>query len=326
MKETSVAADGRIVWLDWMKVFAILAIVWGHFFSEGYVFLYVFSVQVFCVISGFLFKRSPDWKTCLTKCFWQLLVPTIIMSVIMQMEAYLRCMTMGENYSVSWLWFAEWLLMGHRWCMGPCWYFYSLIVMRLIMQALPDRRWVHGVLFVVLAAGSVTLNQKGIEVSNANVNVLVCMPLFLIGVAMKPLKTLFSSLHNYWVEAVLLAVAVAAVALCGHYNGEVWMYLCGYGRSFALFIAGALAGTVMLYVVSLWLSRLPYRHMVFTLSKGSIMIIGLHIIVVRRLTQLPDRLWGEDLLFALLILLCFIPLVMLAERFFPILLGRMPSR
>ena len=88
----------RIVWLDWMKVLAILSIIWGHFFSSGHLFLYVFSVQVFCVISGFLYKKSPDWKTCLTKCFWQLFVPTVIMSVIMHLEAFFRCMALGEHY------------------------------------------------------------------------------------------------------------------------------------------------------------------------------------------------------------------------------------
>ena len=64
------SSAGRLVWLDWMKALAILSIVWGHFFSEGHLYLYVFSVQVFCVISGFLYKKSPDWRTCLTKCFW----------------------------------------------------------------------------------------------------------------------------------------------------------------------------------------------------------------------------------------------------------------
>ena len=59
-----------------------------------------------------------------------------------------------------------------------------------------------------------------------------------------------------------------------------------------------------------------------TLSKGSIVIIGLHIILVRRLTELPDRMWGEDLLWAVILLLFFMPIVLLAERFFPILLGR----
>lgn len=322
MEVGKLSANERLVWLDWMKVWAILAIIWGHFFSAGHVYLYVFSVQSFCLMSGFLYKKSTDWKTCVRKCFWQLLAPTFIMSLLMHLEAFFRCMALGTDYDISWPWFFEWLLLGHRWCMGPCWYFYSLIVMRLIMQALPERKWVYALLFVVLSAGAMALNYKGIEISNANANVLVCMPLFLMGVFLKPLKTTLTNLHHYVIECTLLVVAVALVWLCGQYNGYVWMYLCGYGNYYTLYIIGGMAGTLMLYVLSMWLSRLPYRSMVTTLSQGSILIIGLHIVIVRRLTELPDRMWGEDMLMALLILIGFIPLILLAERFFPLLLGQ----
>ena len=311
-----------MVWLDWMKVMAIFSIVWGHFFSAGHLYLYVFNVQVFCVISGFLYKRADSWRSCLTKCFWQLLVPTVILSTVMQAEAWLRLLAMGETYDVTWTWYLKWLLLGHRWCMGPCWYFYSLAVMRLVMQLLPERRWVYGLLFVALAAGAVALRWQGIEVSNANVNVLVCMPMFLVGVLLKPLRQQLGRLRNYWIEVALGVVAVVGVVACGRWNGYVWMYLCGYGDNFVLYVLGGLAGSLMLYVAGLWLSRLPYRSMVLTLSKGSILIIGLHIILVRRLQELPDRMWGEDLLLSVLIVLCFVPIVRLAELFFPILLGR----
>ena len=316
--------NDRLVWLDWMKVWAILSIIWGHFFSAGHIYLYVFSVQVFCVISGFLYKKSDSWIVCIKKCFWQLFVPTVIMSVIMQLEAYFRCIAVGQNYDISWSWYFEWLLLGHRWCMGPCWYFYSLIVMRLIMQILPEKKWVFILLFVILSACSIYLNHISFEVSNANVNVLVCMPFFLIGVFLKPVKTALNKLHNYFIEAGIMIVSVAVVIKCGDYNGYVWMYKNCFGNNFVLYLLGGMAGTVMLYVVSLWLGRLSYHNMVVTLSKGSILIIGLHIIIVRRLTELPDRFWVEDLMLAILILLAFVPMVQLAERFCPILLGRRP--
>lgn len=319
----AVAAKGaRIEWLDWMKALAILSIIWGHFFSAGHLYLYVFSVQVFCVISGFLYKKAPDWRTCLTKCFWQLFVPTVIMSVLMHLEAYVRCLALGAAYDISWPWFFKWLLLGDRWCMGPCWYFYTLIVMRLIMQLLPEKRWIYVLLFFALSAGAITLNVNGVEMSNANVNVLVCMPLFLIGVFLKSLKDKLTAQYHVLVEVGLLVIAIIGVVLCGNYNGAVWMYLCGYGNNYALYIIGAMAGTVLLYVISLWLSRLNHHSMALSVSKGSILIIGLHIIIVRRLAELPDRMWGEDLLFSVLILWAFIPVVRLAEIYFPILIGR----
>lgn len=54
-------------------------------------------------------------------------------------------------------------------------------------------------------------------------------------------------------------------------------------------------GHVYLYILRL--SRLPYRQMVQTLSKGSLLIIGLHIAAVHRVAELLDRMWGEDLFF-----------------------------
>jgi len=314
--------ESRLVWLDWMKVLAILSIIWGHFFSAGHLYLYVFSVQVFCIISGFLWKKSPNWKICLQKCFWQLFVPTVIMSIIMQLEAYLRCFALGQDYGISWSWFFEWLLLGHRWCMGPCWYFYTLIIMRILMQLLPQRWWVYLLTSIVIASGAVVFQHFDYEISNANVNVLVCMPLFLIGVLIKPLKSWLCGLHNNVTEVILLLTGAILVYMCGRYNGYVWMYLCGYGHSFLLYVIGAMAGLLVLFVVSVWLGRLPYRQMVLTLSKGSILIIGLHIIIVRRLTELSDRLWGEDLLLSVVILFCFVPIIRLVEIFFPILLGR----
>lgn len=316
--------DGRFLWLDWMKVMAILSIIWGHFFSLGHLYLYVFSVQVFCIISGFLYKKSPNWKTCITKCFWQLFVPTLILSTIMHLEAYFRCMAMGRQYDISWPWFFKWLLLGHRWCMGPCWYFYSLIVMRLIMQMLPEKRWVYAVLFVALSGGTVCLHVIDFEASNAIINVLLCMPFFIIGVFLKPKTSVFNNMHNYMGEMLLFVLSVALVILCGNINGYVWMYLNGFGNNFALYILGGMAGTCMLYTISLWLSRLPCRTIVQTLSKGSILIIGLHIVIVRRMTELPNRNWFEDLIFSFLILFSFYVLIRLAEFFCPILLGKKP--
>lgn len=312
----------RMVWIDWMKVWATLAVIWGHFFSKGDVYVFVFNLQVFCVISGFLYKKALDWKTCISKCFWQLLIPTIILSTMMHLEAYIRYMSLGQQYPISWPWYFKWLLLGHRWCMGPCWYFYSLIVIRLIMQLLPEKKWVYALLFCVVAAGAIYLHEIGFVASNSNINVLLCMPFFLIGVFLKPFKNSLNSLHKYPLEIFLFIFGVVLVYLCGQYNDYVWMYLNGYGNNYALYILGGVAGSLSVYILSQWLSRLPYRTMAITISKGSILIIGLHIIIVRRLTELPDRLWCEDLLSSLFILLCFVPLIRLTELFFPILLGK----
>jgi len=319
---TRIVKKERLLWLDWMKVLAVLSIIWGHFFSDGHLYLYVFSVQVFCLISGFLYKKAPNWGICVKKCFWQLFVPTVIMSVMMHLEATFRCWMNGEHYDILWLWFCRWLLLGDRWCMGPCWYFYTLIVMRLIMQLIPEKKWAYFLLFFTLSVAAIFLHIKGVEASNANANVAVCMPFFLIGVMLKPFTAFFNNLHHWGIETLLFVCSLVVVVLCGNFNGYVWMYLNGFGQNYVLFIIGGMAGLTMLYVVSRWLSRMHYVNMVNSLAQGSILIIGLHIIFVRRLTCLPDRFWVEDLAFSILILIAFIPIITLAEKWFPMILGK----
>ena len=190
------------------------------------------------------------------------------------------------------------------------------------MQMLPEKRWVYAILFVALSGGAIYLHVIDFEASNANINVLLCMPFFLIGVFLKPMTSVFNNLHNYMVEMPLFVLSVALVVLCGNINGYVWMYLNGFGNNFALYILGGMAGTCMLYTISLWLSRLPNRAIVQTLSKGSILIIGLHIVIVRRLTDLSSRSWLEDLLFSFLILFSFYVLIRVSELYFPLLIGK----
>ena len=327
--------QNRIVWLDWMKVLAILSIIWGHFFSQGYQYLYVFNVQVFCVISGFLYHPAPNWRTCLVRNARQLLVPTAIFSIVMQLEAYLRSVAEGTAYDVPPLWYLENLLLGHRWCMGPCWFFYTFFLIRLLMQQLPRRWWVYLGLLVVSGSAAVALHREqwgavmlthsipqNFESENAWTNVLVCLPPFAIGLLLQPLKGRLVAYRQMTAEVPLLIVAVLLVWLCGRYNGEVWMYLCGYGNHFVWFLVGTIAGTSMLFVLSLWLNRLPYTTMVDTLSRGSILIVGLHIIIVRRLMELPDRFLIEDLFFSLFILMAFYPLIRLVQRYTPWLMGQ----
>lgn len=193
------------------------------------------------------------------------------------------------------------------------------------MQMLPVNRLVYAVLFVALSGGAVYLHVIGFEASNANINVLLCMPFFLIGVFLKPITSFFNNMHNYMVEIPLFVLSVALVILCGNINGYVWMYLNGFGNNYALYILGGMAGVCMLYIISLWLSRLPNRAIVQTLSKGSILIIGLHIVIVRRLTELLNRNWLEDLLFSFLILFSFYVLIRISELYFPILIGKKKS-
>ena len=142
------------------------------------------------------------------------------------------------------------------------------------MQLLPDKKWVYAILFIALSCGAIYLHYIGFEASNAIINVLLCMPFYIIGVFLKPWKLVLNRFHNFLLEVLLFIISIVLVVFCGDYNGYVWMYLNGFGNNYALYIIGGMAGFCMLFIISIWLSRLPYQSLVRTLSKGSILIIG----------------------------------------------------
>ena len=61
------------------------------------------------------------------------------------------------------------------------------------MQVLPEKKWVFIILFFVISVGAILWQQIGIKISNANINVLVCMPFFLLGVFLKSLKNILNA-------------------------------------------------------------------------------------------------------------------------------------
>ena len=48
----------RFNFIDWMKTIGMYCIILGHFLSIGHKYIYVFSVPLFFVISGFLNKKA----------------------------------------------------------------------------------------------------------------------------------------------------------------------------------------------------------------------------------------------------------------------------
>lgn len=50
-------SQNRIVWLDWMKVMAILSIIWGHFFLLGmYIYMSLVSRPSVSFLVSFIRK------------------------------------------------------------------------------------------------------------------------------------------------------------------------------------------------------------------------------------------------------------------------------
>jgi hypothetical protein len=97
------------------------------------------------------------------------------------------------------------------------------------------------------------------------------------------------------------------------------MFRCDYGGSIFLFLVGGVAGTVMIWALSVLFGCAP--KVIAIISRGTIIILGLHKVLI-------DLVWAFvtpsvlDVVFAALILLLFIPLIIATEKYFPLMAGK----
>lgn len=326
------------IWIDWMKVLAMYLIIAGHYFVPGYPYIYVFSVPSFFILCGYLFKKEP-WNVFIKKSFWNLIVPMMLLLIINAVykslvnswgflsfiKVIIRSMAgyQGENYAFGGL--------------GALWFVYTLIVCRLIIQVILNtvhKRIILLITIFLFLIACVIYNR--IEVSpylqfNSIVNALLALPFFSIGFLLSFYKERICSLHMGIKTVLLFMVSVILVYLCGNHNGLVYLYKCSFGRYLSLCFLGGMAGVYGLF----FLSRLceicfGHRKAIEILGQGTIIILGLHVILLSLLTELRFSLFpGENgsgfdrYLLSLLILLVFIPINIFCKRYLPILFGKL---
>ena len=319
----------KIAWIDWMKAIGIYLIVLGHFFSVGEVFVYVFNGPLFFLLSGFLSKKETDQRLFWRKVWYNFVIPMMLICLLNFLINISDTMARGGMVSiksVGYFWFQA--LIGLQSSLGTCWFIYSLIIIKIIYQYTP--KWVWSLLLVVLfAACAYGYNQLDLNLlhpilrkANAAIAVFVTYPCFIVGNYLRTYKDRLNEYQNRWGLGTILVFSLFIVYLCGIYNGDVRIYICGYGYNFLLYLIGFVAGTAFIYAISKFLSDNHPRWMSLT-AKGTILIMGFHpwfIPLCRLFFPTPSLL---DYVLSALIVAFFLPVTVFAEKYFPLILGKM---
>lgn len=180
----------RFVWLDWMKAIGIWLIVYGHFFSYYDIYVYVFSVPLFFIISGFLCKKESDNRVFWKKTWFNLAVPLIIICTLNYLISPIVNYALSGNPTLpeNPLSFYGKLLIGMHGPLGPFWFVYTLIILKIIHQY-TAYKCLHVLWFVVCFALAYVINNYDIEIMGVHpfksayaiTNTLVSYPFFIIG-------------------------------------------------------------------------------------------------------------------------------------------------
>ena len=324
MAETRVR-DNRIEWIDWMKALGIYLIVLGHFYSVGESFVYVFHVPLFFVISGFLNKKETDGRVFWKKLWYNLAVPMLIMAVINFAYHSILQFFNGSFSPADAYWFVRNVAFGMVSGFDTLWFVYTLILLKIIYQFCHSSKCFYAFIAVMLALAYVYNHSDlsgmlfFLNEPNAVVDLFTAYPFFALGVFLRNYKEMLVAMNNKAILVAMFACGLLLVTLCSMYNGSVGVYRCNYGVNLFLFLTGAVAGTVMVWALSKFLGYAPKT--ISVISRGTIIILGFHKIMI-------DFVWAFftpsvfDVVFAILIIVLFIPFIVIIEKYFPLMAGK----
>lgn len=297
-------------------------------------FIYAFNVPLFFIISGFLSKREESLAVCWNKCLVNLFVPYLILSFLHCIEFLLRHLSDG-----MWLWSVTAVMTGfHNLHDAPgcsnLWFVYTLIVIKLLFCAFGKTNKGVAGLVVMSVIGAIAYNASDCRMSWAVTDAFVAMPFFVTGNLLTyNLKNGYARLIDSICrlgavsKALLTIMLITLTFVIAECNGFAKMFKGEYGNNFLLFLLAAVTGTMFVFVVSLWLRRYDLKA-VRIISLGSLVILTYHKEFNHPMLKLihnadMDAMSETVATFfgSIISLLAFIPIVMILQKIFPMVLG-----
>ena len=217
------------------------------------------------------------------------------------------------------------VLFGFQAGVGTCWFVYTLVILKIIHQYCPNRTFLYlGIVPALIMAYLYNHTDFShisgyLKAPNSIVNLCTAFPFFAVGIFLKTKRDYLNSLNSKVLLCLVFILGLSMVYVCGHFNDYVWMYCCGYGGNIFLFLIGGIAGTCSIFALSKLICHTPL--FILTVSKGTILILGFHGLLIslfRKFFQVSIADFG----LAALIVAVFVPIIMLAEKYFPLILGK----
>lgn len=318
----------RLLWIDYMKAIGMYLIVLGHFFPIGHKFIYVFSVPLFFIISGFLSKRESNQREFWKKLWYNLTLPMIIITLLAYSVRTLGDIVLGRYNIEGLIKLPINLILGMWDILKECWFIYTLILIKIVFQY--TRGYIIDLVltllfllisWIIYIEEFVIFGYNILQNPSSAINLFCCYPFFIIGFYMAKFKRYLSSYKVTPITIIYFLVCLACVYICYIYNGDVKMYTADFGNNIVLYLLGGVCGTSMIFFICKYLERYNFKWLK-TISQGTIIILGFHIFLVQILRKIFPEPSFLDYVWSLLIIFLFIPVITFTQRYIPILLGK----
>lgn len=324
MAVTSVQ-ENRLEWIDWMKATGIYLVVLGHFDSYGNDFIYAFHMPLFFLISGFLCKKEDNQGVFWKKLWFNLVVPMLIIAVANFVYASILLLIDGSFEFKTFYWFFRNVLFGMVSGFDNLWFVYTLILLKIIFQYCRSSVLFYALTVVMLALAYIYNNYDlsafpfFLNEPNAIVDVCTAYPFFALGILAHDYKTILKEWNHKGMLVMTGVCGFLLVSVCCSYNGSVGLHCCDYGGNMLLCLLGGISGTMMVFAVSKLLGHAS--KYVVVISRGTIIILGFQKIIIA-LVRVFFPVSYADIVFALVIVILFIPIILWTEKYFPLMAGK----
>lgn len=322
-------------WIDTAKVIGIFFVVYGHgglAIQPIRDIIYVFHMPLFFFLSGVLYRPMSPIQT-LKKDWRGLLIPYLLLNLICLIPFLLSplkgtfslerlfqrigAIFMGLGYSHEY-----WVPVS-----TPCWFLIALFLCRMLLSL--GHRNFNNVFLLSTVAVSVTiiylLRVIGVDWLVPLDSALLSIPFLCLGYKLKPylLKEDQTTRPRIFFLLAVIGLILTYIVYC--FNGAVDTNKCQVGNFLLLYYVGGILGTLSICLFSKCKTMLIGGVHVF--ASGTLLIIGLNlwmIVFIKKVFMLFQNASGEGVQGFLIAIVCmavFYPLILLAKRFFPMILG-----
>lgn len=316
----------RFIWIDWMKIIGMYLIISSHLWAPYNGYIYIFSVPVFFIISGFLSKKESSNKLFYTKLFYNLIIPCILYCILLLIWDSIFAIH-NDTFTIKKIFHRTFnIILGYQGQnmpyggLGVCWFIYTLCIVKILSQY--TSKILNLIISIIFILISCYLCRKEIHLYNSWVNILLAYPCFMIGTILQKFKYTFNDWNNKMQMFLSIIICSFIIYICYEFNGPPWMYDNHYGNYITIFFLGAISGSLLLFTISKFLSSFKGKY-IHILSTGNILILGLHPIAMTILQNIPLFYKPSWYMYlgAAIIMVLFYPIILFCNHRLPFLLG-----
>lgn len=319
--DTKVLGGSRLPWIDWAKALGIFLVIYGHAPASGHIFIYMFHMPFFFMLSGYLYKRA-NIKNEIKKSFKSLILPYFIYNVILLIITFIL-----GNFKLHMIYD---ILLGNQEGIGikyfnPLWFLISLFIMRIVSSLFSETKLICLGCLCILTA-SILYHFQYFSYNNDYFQLcttLICYPFFIGGFVIKNknIKIQFPLFKTNFLSIIIFLVSGGFLLLLGYNNGFVNIFRATQaGNSIVIFyLVGFLLSYMIICIISTFLNR--SSAIIETISSGTVLILALHrMFLLGIIYNLPKNNFTAITVSILVMIICY-PLIVLSKKYFHAIIG-----